>query len=340
MQQYGRILVGVALTVVCTAGLLSLVKVRPSTGAPLASANGSTATLVVVRTPPPLPQHTEQQRFLDTLPPLGTSKVDDCRVVSSHEIRAGVLDAVRRNQGDLALQNKIADSLGLNRPKSTEDLKSLVNNGWFEKIGETDSYYLGKTFADEDPQNRDLYAYALPSMKRFLDEVLGEGLRCFKDEFARAEQSRLIVETRDRDGKIKQLTRKFRKNKHRLAEEKAKVQEPDPGPLFHKFIVNSLTRTEHYQKLILGNRHNPASRYAALGTTSEDRTPHTTGAVVDISGGSLTIPVRTWLRARLAEMERRHEIVAIEESNGCFHIMVIPYSARLPDRFPVGTKAP
>lgn len=78
--------------------------------------------------------------------------------------------------------------------------------------------------------------------------------------------------------------------------------------------VTSLTRTVAYQKRL--QRHNRN----AVGAS---RSPHLTGAAIDISYKEMTAEERQWMRSRLLRLEREKILEATEERfQACFHIMV------------------
>lgn len=87
-----------------------------------------------------------------------------------------------------------------------------------------------------------------------------------------------------------------------------------------RFRIASLTRPEEYQKLV--KRWH--KRYAAKGDSPHKRSTHMTGSTVDIGTSNLPIPVRHWLRQRLADLEKQGLILARREGQGCLHVFVLP----------------
>lgn len=84
--------------------------------------------------------------------------------------------------------------------------------------------------------------------------------------------------------------------------------------------VSSLVRTEDYQQLLKRRNVN-----AAPGSEDRNRSPHLTGAAVDISKKGLSARQLAWLRQRFVELQDRGWIVATEEMRtSTFHIFVTP----------------
>ncbi len=74
-------------------------------------------------------------------------------------------------------QNRIADRYDLTRLRRREDLERFIKAGLLVRIDDSAAYDLDKDIGSMDPGHADLYRYARPWVKRFLDETLSEGLR-------------------------------------------------------------------------------------------------------------------------------------------------------------------
>jgi hypothetical protein len=92
--------------------------------------------------------------------------------------------------------------------------------------------------------------------------------------------------------------------------------------------VSSLVRTEEYQQILTHSNVN-----AARGDDPETRSPHLTGAALDISKKGLSARQLAWLRQRLVTLQARGWIVGTEEMRtNTFHIFVTPDYGRTPAR--------
>lgn len=92
--------------------------------------------------------------------------------------------------------------------------------------------------------------------------------------------------------------------------------------------VSSLVRTEEYQEILTHSNIN-----AARGDDPESRSPHLTGAALDISKKGMSARQLAWLRQRLVSLQARGWIVGTEEiRTNTFHIFVTPEYGRLPER--------
>ncbi len=91
---------------------------------------------------------------------------------------------------------------------------------------------------------------------------------------------------------------------------------------FHgaRFKVSSLVRTEGYQELLKGRNVN-----AAPGDDEGTRSPHLTGAAVDISKKGMTPRQLAWMRDHLVALQERGWIIGTEEmATNAFHVFVEP----------------
>lgn len=91
---------------------------------------------------------------------------------------------------------------------------------------------------------------------------------------------------------------------------------------FHgaRFKVSSLVRTERYQQLLKGRNVN-----AARGDDEDSRSPHLTGAAVDISKKGMSPRQLAWMRDHLVTLQERGWIIGTEEmATNTFHIFVQP----------------
>ncbi len=91
---------------------------------------------------------------------------------------------------------------------------------------------------------------------------------------------------------------------------------------FHgaRFKISSLVRTERYQELLKGRNVN-----AARGDDEDTRSPHLTGAAVDISKKGMTARQLAWMRDRLVTLQERGWILGTEEmATNTFHVFVEP----------------
>lgn len=102
---------------------------------------------------------------------------DDCVVPHDRRLLAPL------DEGGLAVENAKADALGLTRVNDLAALRGLISDGTLVLVESTEAYEYDATFAEHDPGNAASYGHALPTTKRFLDEVLGEGYRCFGAKF-------------------------------------------------------------------------------------------------------------------------------------------------------------
>lgn len=106
-----------------------------------------------------------------------------------------------------------------------------------------------------------------------------------------------------------------------LAAEGERFAEAFPGA---RFKVSSLIRTRDYQELL--KRHNVN---AARGDDEDTRSPHLTGAALDISKKGLSRAQLAWWRSHLVALQDEGWIVAEEEvKTNAFHIFVHPGYAR------------
>jgi len=251
-------------------------------------------------------------------PPVAAKMPDDCTVPSGTAVDA----AVRRLRapGSLAIQNRLAEEHQLPRVADLAELRAYIAKGVFVPLKETDVYRYGDAFAEADPANRTLYAHALPHVAPFLDVLLGEAYRCFAPSMAAADDLRIARMKRDREKLVAALEkRRDKRSKKRLAT----LDPLDTRPKFDRFPIDSLLRTEIYQRRLLKSGKWPA----ATGDTAESRTVHTTGSTIDIGLGNLPPHVRDWIRVRLARLEQEGRIDAIEERGRysvCAHIMILP----------------
>ncbi len=91
---------------------------------------------------------------------------------------------------------------------------------------------------------------------------------------------------------------------------------------FHgaRFKVSSLVRTEGYQELLKARNVN-----AARGDDGDTRSPHLTGAAVDISKKGMTPRQLAWMRDHLVALQERGWIIGTEEmATNAFHVFVEP----------------
>lgn len=94
-----------------------------------------------------------------------------------------------------------------------------------------------------------------------------------------------------------------------------------------RFTLTSLVRTVAYQREL---RRRYAAAAGAVGARSR-MSSHLTGSTVDIKIMGLSPDAESWLRRRLAGLERLGAVQATEErgSSVCFHVMVSPDYERL-----------
>ncbi len=84
--------------------------------------------------------------------------------------------------------------------------------------------------------------------------------------------------------------------------------------------VSSLVRTEGYQERLKTRNVN-----AAPGDDDDTRSPHLTGAAVDISKKGMTRRELAWMREHLVALQERGWIIATEEmATNAFHVFVEP----------------
>ncbi len=98
---------------------------------------------------------------------------------------------------------------------------------------------------------------------------------------------------------------------------------------FHgaRFKISSLVRTERYQELLKGRNVN-----AARGDDDETRSPHLTGAAVDISKKGMSPRQLAWMRDHLVALQERGWIIGTEEmATNAFHVFVEPDFGREPE---------
>jgi len=92
---------------------------------------------------------------------------------------------------------------------------------------------------------------------------------------------------------------------------------------FHgaRFKVSSLVRTEGYQELLKGRNVN-----AAPGDDDDTRSPHLTGAAVDISKKGMSPRQLEWMRGHLVALQELGWIIGTEEmATNAFHVFVQPH---------------
>lgn len=90
---------------------------------------------------------------------------------------------LRPSEEALAFENKAADDAGLPRFKDRSELEKAIADGELVPIEDTVAYYIHEELGEEDPDNAELYAYARPWTKKFLDDVLGRASKQFKKKF-------------------------------------------------------------------------------------------------------------------------------------------------------------
>jgi hypothetical protein len=78
--------------------------------------------------------------------------------------------------------NKQADADDLTRLDDRADLERFIAQGWLVEIKDTHAYYLD-TIGGHDSAHADLYRYARPWTKRFLDKELGAAHAKFGHQF-------------------------------------------------------------------------------------------------------------------------------------------------------------
>jgi len=91
---------------------------------------------------------------------------------------------------------------------------------------------------------------------------------------------------------------------------------------FHgaRFKVSSLVRTEGYQALLTRRNVN-----AARGDDDDTRSPHLTGAAVDISKKGMSPRQLAWMRDHLVALQEMGWIIGTEEiATNAFHVFVQP----------------
>ena len=91
-----------------------------------------------------------------------------------------------------------------------------------------------------------------------------------------------------------------------------------------RFKVSSLIRTERYQEILKGRNVN-----AARGDDEDTRSPHLTGAALDISKKGMTSRQLAWMRDHLVRLQEMGWIIGTEEmATNAFHVFVHPTFGR------------
>jgi hypothetical protein len=97
-----------------------------------------------------------------------------------------------------------------------------------------------------------------------------------------------------------------------------------------RFKVSSLVRTEGYQELLKARNVN-----AAPGDVDETRSPHLTGAAVDISKKGMSRRQLAWMRDHLVSLQEMGWVIATEEmATNAFHVFVEPDFGKPPHPVP------
>ncbi len=97
-----------------------------------------------------------------------------------------------------------------------------------------------------------------------------------------------------------------------------------------RFKVSSLVRTEGYQELLKARNVN-----AAAGDVDETRSPHLTGAAVDISKKGMSRRQLAWMRDHLVALQELGWVIATEEmATNAFHVFVEPDFGKPPHPLP------
>ena len=97
-----------------------------------------------------------------------------------------------------------------------------------------------------------------------------------------------------------------------------------------RFKVSSLVRTEGYQELLKARNVN-----AAAGDVDETRSPHLTGAAVDISKKGMSRRQLAWMRDHLVALQEMGWVIATEEmATNAFHVFVQPDFGKPPRAVP------
>jgi hypothetical protein len=91
---------------------------------------------------------------------------------------------LRGSEDSLARENRMADAAGLPRLKDRTELETAIADGTLVPIEDTDAFVIDGELGEEDPDHAELYAYARPTTKVFLDDLLGEAHRRFGHRFA------------------------------------------------------------------------------------------------------------------------------------------------------------
>jgi len=87
-----------------------------------------------------------------------------------------------------------------------------------------------------------------------------------------------------------------------------------------RFKVSSLVRTEGYQERLKARNVN-----AAPGDDDDTRSPHLTGAAVDISKKGMSARQLAWMRNHLVALQELGWVIATEEmATNSFHVFVRP----------------
>lgn len=87
-----------------------------------------------------------------------------------------------------------------------------------------------------------------------------------------------------------------------------------------RFKVSSLVRTEGYQERLKTRNVN-----AAAGDDDDTRSPHLTGAAVDISKKGMSRRQLAWMRDHLVTLQEMGWVIATEEmATNAFHVFVDP----------------
>lgn len=101
-----------------------------------------------------------------------------------------------------------------------------------------------------------------------------------------------------------------------------------------RFKVSSLIRTEGYQDLLKGRNVN-----AARGDDDDTRSPHLTGAALDISKKGMSARQLAWMREHLVALQERGWIIGTEEmATNAFHVFVQPSFGKVPEPPPDTSK--
>jgi hypothetical protein len=135
---------------------------------------------VVPRKPMPRASAAPAQTPLTGMPEYSARAVvsrDDCSIPNS---KKGL--AVLKTPG-IATENEMVAKYRLFRVNDLEDLRFFIGHGALVPFEPTVAYDFDQTFAEHDPDNAALYKHGREHVKLFLDDVLGEGYRCFGSRF-------------------------------------------------------------------------------------------------------------------------------------------------------------